>query len=152
MELCRREANPESLAHDVKGAHAHGRIRGNEPGFAATRIQIRRLNDLLCNDASYRPRKRSPRDMSATRGSRWVEIGRWVLSVGRFAAATNYPFMRRRVCFPAPSAVVAAQNLDPPSRISRLPGLRVWQPTWLSFLLKAARDVLERDSVFSSVS
>src|SRR6266550_6811814 len=47
LDLRRRRADPESLAHLGPGASAHRRIRRSEPGSVATRIQICRLNDLL---------------------------------------------------------------------------------------------------------
>src|SRR5206468_7805865 len=71
MELRRRQANPESLAEHDRGARAHSPIRRDEPRSAAAGIQIRRLHDLLRVDASDRYGQRSPRDMSATRGTRW---------------------------------------------------------------------------------
>ena len=40
--------------------------------FVATRIQVRRLDDLLRVHASDRHGQRSPRHMSATRGTRWL--------------------------------------------------------------------------------
>ncbi len=51
-------------------ARAHSRIRRNESRSAATRIQIRRVNDLLRLDASDRHGQRSSRYLSATRAAR----------------------------------------------------------------------------------
>src|SRR5437773_11498572 len=71
MELRRRQTHSESLAENGRRARAHSRIRRDEPGSFAARIQIRRLNDLLRVDAGGWHGQRSPRDMSTTRRARW---------------------------------------------------------------------------------
>jgi hypothetical protein len=71
MELRRWQTNPESLATHGRRARAHRPIRRDEPRFAATRIQIRWLNDLLRVDASHWDGQRSSRDMPATRRAWW---------------------------------------------------------------------------------
>src|SRR5207302_9288021 len=71
LELRQREANPKSLAAHGRRARAHSRIRRNESRSAATRIQIRRVYDLLRLDASDRHGQRSSRYVSATRAARW---------------------------------------------------------------------------------
>ena len=58
--------------HLGSGASAHRRIRRHEPRSVATRIQIRRLDDLLRLHASNRHGQRPPCFMSATRGTQWV--------------------------------------------------------------------------------
>ena len=70
LEFCRRQTEAESLAAHVGRARAHGGIRRDEPRSAAARIQVRRLDDLLRADASDGHGQRSPRDLSATRGTR----------------------------------------------------------------------------------
>jgi Methyladenine glycosylase len=67
VELRWRQADPESVADHGGGARPHWRIRRDEPRPAATRIQIRGLNDLLRVDASNRHGQRPSRDVSATR-------------------------------------------------------------------------------------
>src|SRR5438046_2313216 len=52
VELRRWQTNPESVATHGRRAGPHSRIRCDEPRFAAARIQVRRLNDLLRVDAS----------------------------------------------------------------------------------------------------
>ena len=71
LEFCWKQANSESLAHPWRNTRTHRRIRRHEPRPVATRIQVRRLNDLLRLHASDRHGQRSPRNMSATRGTRW---------------------------------------------------------------------------------
>ena len=66
------DADPESLAHLGRGTRAHRRIRRHESRPFATRIQIRRLDDLLRIHASDRHGQRSSRHLSATRGTRWL--------------------------------------------------------------------------------
>src|SRR2546430_3642614 len=71
MELRRRQTHSESLAENGRRARAHSRIRCDEPGSFAARIQIRRLNDLLRVDAGGWLGHRSPRDMSTARRGPW---------------------------------------------------------------------------------
>ena len=62
----------ESLAKPIAGARPDSRIRRHESRSAAARIQVCRLNDLLCAHAGDRNGQRSPCDMPASCGTRWV--------------------------------------------------------------------------------
>src|SRR3982750_383165 len=51
VAFCRRQTNSELLAPHFGCARAHSRIGRHEPRFGEARVQIRRINHLLCADA-----------------------------------------------------------------------------------------------------